>query len=123
MDDAAGDVGPLGVGELAVFGCGAYGAVPDVAGDLLAGLAVAQAHGLVEVAGELGERSARVATGVGHTQHGEAGDDVRVVVFVVPAAPVEVGKQSAGVRSGVLDRRDHGGQASSIFWRLSAGGW
>ena len=107
FDDALGDLAPLGVGEVAVLGCGADGAVPDVVGDRLAELAVAQADGLVEVAGECGEGGVVVAAGVGHAEHGEARDDVRVEVFVVAAGAVEVGEQAAGVGPGRFDGGDH----------------
>jgi hypothetical protein len=51
VDDAASDLGPLGVGEVAVTGCGADGAVPHVLRDLSSGALFAQPDRLVEVAG------------------------------------------------------------------------
>lgn len=64
-------------------------------------------HWLVEVVGELGEGGVGVPAGVGHAEHGEARDDVRVEVFVVTAGSVEVGEQAAGVGSGRFDGGYH----------------
>lgn len=92
LDDALGDLAPLGVGEVAVLGGGADRAVPDVVGDRLAELAVAQGDRLVEVVAEFGEGGVLVAAGVGHAEHRETRHDVRIEVFVVAAGSVEVGE-------------------------------
>ncbi len=107
FDDALGDVDPLGIGEVPVLGGCADGAVPDVVGDLLPELAVPEMHRLVQVVGELGEGGVRVPAGVGHTEHCEARDDVRVEVFVVAAGAVEVGEQATGVGTGRFDGGYH----------------
>ncbi|RZU44438.1 hypothetical protein EV284_1903 [Streptomyces sp. BK022] len=100
VNDAAGDLGPLGVGEVAVAGCGADGAVPDVLGWFLAvQLAGAQVDVGVEALGELGVGGCRVAAGVGGAGL-VPGGDVRVGVFVAAAGAEEVGDQSAGVGAG-----------------------
>lgn len=143
LDNALGDLAPLGVGEVAVLGCGADGAVPDVVGDLLSELAVAQPHGLVEVAGEFGEGGVLHAAGVRHAEHREPRHDVRIEVLVVAARAVEVGEQAAGVGPGPFDGSDHADasgpgsagrrKASAISssrswssvrrWRMSGGVW
>jgi hypothetical protein len=64
-DDPAGDRGPFGVGEVAVAGCGAYGAVPHVLGRYPPCLFGSQAGVQVESAGELGDGGVGVAAGVG----------------------------------------------------------
>jgi len=107
LNDALGDLAPLGVGEVAVFGGGADGAVPDVVGDLLAELAVAQPDGLVEMAGEFGQGGVLVAAWVRHAEHREPLHNVWIEVFVLAAGAVDVGEQSAGVGPGLFDGGDH----------------
>lgn len=69
--------------------------------------------GLVEVAGEFGEGGVLVAAGVGHAEHREARDDVRVKVLVLAAGTVEVGEQAAGIGSGRFDGGDHAAASPS----------
>lgn len=65
VHDAAGDLGPLGVCEVAVAGRGADRAVPDVLRWLLAAQLVgAEVDVVVESPGELGVSGCRVAAGV-----------------------------------------------------------
>jgi hypothetical protein len=96
--------------------------VPDVVGDLLAELAVAQPDRFVEVPGEFGEGGVLVAAGVGHAEHGKSGHDVRVEVFVVAAGSVEVGEQAAGVGPGRFDGGDHADASisGSTGWRRAS---
>lgn len=103
-DDAARDVGPLGVREGPVFGGGAYGGVPDVAGG--AGVGGQEVQRLVEEAGEVGAGGVRVTAGVGGLVV-EGGDEVRVGVLLAAARPVEVGEEAGRVAALLVEGRDH----------------
>jgi hypothetical protein len=86
-EHAAGDVGPLDVGQRAVAGGGAYRAVPDVVRRALIG--VQELEGLVEDLLERGQGRVLVAARVG----GGAvvgGYEVRIDVLFLGALAVEV---------------------------------
>jgi hypothetical protein len=93
--DPAGDVGPLGIGEERVFGCGTDGAVPH---GVLGCLVAEHLHGLVELRGELGLHLLGVAVGAAAGVGGEVvprGHQVRVDVLVGPALAEEVTDRAA----------------------------
>ncbi len=105
VDDAPGDGGPLGVVEVAVFGGGAEGAVPD----LLGRRTVAEGFDrLVELIGELGDL---VPFGVGARVGCEVvpgGDEVLIGVFVRLAGAEEVvdeGETAVGADADLGDHR------------------
>lgn len=99
-DHAAGDLGPLLVGQDRVVGGGAHGTVPDV----LVGTLVRseEGQGLVEEMLEVLLRRREVAAGVGG--HGvEGGDQVRVDVLLVGAPAVQVVQEAEGVAALLVD--------------------
>ncbi len=105
MDDAAGGFGPFGVGEVAVAGCGAYGAVPDVPGR--SAILRKGEDRVVESVGELLEGGGWVSSWVGGEFRYPGGDQVWVGVFVPAARAVKVVEQSVGAAANG-DVRDHG---------------
>lgn len=108
-DDAAGDVGPLVVGQDRVVGGGSHRAVPHV---LLRSLVcVEQVEGLVEEVSEVLLRGRGVAAGVGG-QMVEGGDQVRVDVLLVRALAVEVVEQTEGAAALPVDAGDQAASPS-----------
>ncbi len=108
-DDAAGDVGPLFVGQDRVAGGGAHRAVPHVLLDSL--VCVEQAEGLVEEISEvlLGGRGVAARVG-GHVVEG--GDQMRIDVLLVRALAVEVAEQAEGAAALPVDAGDQAASPS-----------
>jgi hypothetical protein len=128
--DAAGDLGPLGVSEVAVGGGGPDRAVPHVLWRFVsAQFTGAEVDVVVQALGELGVGGVRVTAGVGGAGHVPGGDDVRVGVLVPSALAEEVGDQPSGVGAGgdvrnhaVLLRPGAGRSSGSSRWLLARHG-
>jgi hypothetical protein len=99
--DAAGNLGPLSVGEVAVAGRGAYGAVPHMLRRLLpAELPGAEVDVVVQAPCELGVGGLGVAAGVRGAGHVPGSHDVGVRVLVAPPLAEEVVDQAEGAGAG-----------------------